>query len=925
MHHETQIRLDAFSRRKSSTDSLASVSSLQLTLPPTLPRHNSAPYNSATTSASHFDKCYNSASNSSSSHYNSATDSSGSSKLSPASALRVSQPQHAHTTAAEAHAAIRKRPKKIALIEDMAPVAEGVQKRLSSSQNYQSPLSQFNTRFQLKRHCSEQQTVRPLRTMTDSASATDVSTNGTAAAAVVECDVEESCSDSELSEGDSSSDASDVDEDCSSSSSSSSIGSSEEDIEELILSLRTNKNTVQLQQQQQQQQQQHHTEQSSDTAITSPAAQADVTAPQQHTAPQKKEIATMVAIPSADPALVNTTVVQHASNSSSSTDDDVSEVTSGERESSFNSTSSSGSSDSRNSSSSTSTEDDCSSSKGSVHGCATVASSPCSTAFPVHDGEQLDAALSFDTDASSSDSDSSSASSSRSQRSSGEHSSTTAANAAAQQFDDDNEVREYRGNPAYAALCVADHLQLYFKEHVFAENGKSSSYTNSLPLLRMTGAVRAARATCGTPTREALRSLFKETVMPYESSSSGNNSSSGSSGSSSSNGSSGATVQQQQQHMKDALTKVVSYRDLSGAAAGTMTGETPALLIITNVCLYIVAASGLGDGQAFSDAPLPTVLACMPTADLDKVVLTFGLQKLRLVFTGVHLQSMPAATKSQRRASLGNTGNSSSSSSSSGSQAVAAVQHKHASASSIVAATVCFEVVVLTRSPTRTHALIAVLEPLVNDVRRSRGLSPMLLENEDNVLLDAVGQLVAARQKLSSSGNVTDNTTAAAAAAAAAANKAADVMLYQLLFQRYPIQRPWVLAPRSLIVTRSELLLCDENHAGQYTVTSDKNETDSSSGSSVTAAGPVQLLHCLARARLSDVIDVSLEPAVAGQLVISLRARGVLQTKRHWLLQCRTASSAEKVVAELKRLSKAARSKGSTLSLVNTALKDFVL
>jgi hypothetical protein len=911
MHYDTQIRLDAFSRRKSSTDSLASVSSLQLTLPPTLPRHNSAPYNSATMSASQFDKCYNSAGNgssSSSSHYNSAVDSS--SKLSPAAALLVSQPQHAHTTAAEAHAAIRKRPKKLALIEDMAPVAEGVPERLSSSQKYQSPLSQFNTRFQLKRHSSEQQTVRPLGTMTDSASGSDVWTNGTAAAAVVECDVEETNSDSD---SDSGSDVSDAEEDCGSDSSSSSVDSSEEDIEELIFSLRTNKYTVQEQQEQQQQQQrQQHTEQTNGSSITSTTVRADVTAPQQHTSAQKT-IANMLAIPSADPALVNTAAVQHAS--STSTDDDVSEVTSGERESSFTSNSSSGSSDSRNSSSSsTSTEDDCGSNKGSVHGCASATSSPCSTAFPVHDGEQLDAALSFDTDASSSDSDSNSASSIRSLRSNDEHSSTAAADAAAaQHYDDDTEVCGYRGNPAYAALCVADHLQLYFREHVFAENSKSSSYTNSLPLLRMTSAVRAARVACGTPTRETLRSLFKETVMPYESSNSSNISSSGTSGSS---GSSGARVQQQQQHMKDALTKVVSYRDLSGAAAGTMSGETPALLIITNVCLYIVAASGLGDGQAFSDAPLPTVLACMPTADLDKVVLTFGLQKLRLVFTSVHLQSMPATTKSQRRASLGNT---SSSSSSNGLQAVVPVQHKHASASSIVAATVCFEVVVLTRSPTRTHALIAVLEPLVNDVRRSRGLSPMLLENEDNVLLDAVSQLVAAKQHMNSSGSVTDTT---AAAAAAAANKAADVMLYQLLFQRYPIQRPWVLAPRSLIVTRSELLLCDENHAGQYTVTADKSETDISR--SVTA-GPVQLLHCLARARLSDVIDVSLEPAVAGQLVISLRARGVLQTKRHWLLQCRTASSAEKIVAELKRLSKAARSKGSTLSLVNTALKDFVL
>jgi hypothetical protein len=916
MHYDTQIRLDAFSRRKSSTDSLASVSSLQLTLPPTLPRHNSAPYNSATMSASQFDKCYNSAGNgssSSSSHYNSAVDSS--SKLSPAAALLVSQPQHAHTTAAEAHAAIRKRPKKLALIEDMAPVAEGVPERLSSSQKYQSPLSQYNTRFQLKRHSSEQQTVRPLGTMTHGASAADVSTStAAAAAAVVECDVEESSSGSESSEGASSSDVSDAEEDCGSDSSSSSVDSSEEDIEELILSLRTNKYTVQEQQQQQQQQQQQRAEQDSDTAITSTAAHADVTASQQHSTAQNK-LAGMVAIPSADPDLLKTTAVQHVS--STSTDDDVSEVTSGERESSFNSSSSSGSNDSRNSSnSSTSTEDDCGSNKGSVRGCASATSSPCSTAFPVHDGEQLDAALSFDTDASSSDSDSNSASSIRSLRSNDEHSSTAAADtAAAQHYDGDTEVCEYRGNPAYAALCVADHLQLYFREHVFAENSKSSSYTNSLPLLRMTSAVRAARVACGTPTRETLRSLFKETVMPYESSNSSNISSTGSS--SSSSGSSGARVQQQQQHMKDALTNVVSYRDLSGAAAGTMTGETPALLIITNVCLYIVAASGLGDGQAFFDAPLPTVLACMPTADLDKVVLTFGLQKLRLVFSSVHLQSMPATTKSQRRASLGNT-SSSSSSSSGGSQAVAAVQHKHASASSIVAATVCFEVVVLTRSPTRTHALIAVLEPLVNDVRRSRGLSPMLLENEDNVLLDAVGQLVAAKQHMNSSGSVTDTT-----AAAAAANKAADVMLYQLLFQRYPVQRPWVLAPRSLIVTRSELLLCDEHHAGQYTAFA-KTETDNSSGSSVTAE-PVQLLHCLARARLSDVIDVSLEPAVAGQLVISLRARGVLQTKRHWLLQCRTASSAEKIVAELKRLSKAARSKGSTLSLVNTALKDFVL
>jgi hypothetical protein len=902
----SQIRLDAFARRKSSTDSLASANSflsLQMALPPTLSRLNTTASNNNSNgtvmSTSHFEQTHNSSNHGDNSHYNSANSSN---KLSPAAALLVSQPQHAHATAAEAHAAIRKRPKKLALIEDMAPVAEGLQNRLSSSQKYQSPLSQFNTRFQLKRHSSEQQTVRQYDTAGVSASATVAGTRGATATAGAgadcDIDIDGSGSDSESSADDSSSDVQVEDEDSSSSSSSS---DSEEDIEELILSLRKNKHTVQ------QQQQQQHTEQTTDAADASTAVH--VAASQQQ--PSTASKAGLIAVASADTDLVNTTAAAQRV-SSSSTDDDVSEVTSGERESSFENSAS----DSRNSSDSTSTEDDCDSNRGSVHGCATAASSPCSTAFPIHDGEQLDAALSFDTDASSStSSDSDSSSCSRSQRSNSDASAAAVDTAAQQQCDDAAEVHEYRGNPAYAALCVADHLQLYFREHVFAENSKSSSYTNSLPLLKMTSHVRAARVACGTPTRETLRSLFKETVMPYESSSS-NSGGSSSSSSSSTSGSSGVRVQQQQ-HMKDALTKVVSYRDLSGAAAGTMTGETPALLIITNVCLYIVAASGLGDGKAFSDAPLPAVLACMPTADLDKVVLTFGLQKLRLVFTSVHLQSMPAA-KAQRRASLGNTSNSSGSSSSgsSGAPAVAAV-HKHASASSIVAATVCFEVVVLTRSPTRTHALIAVLEPLVNDVRRSRGLAPMLLENEDNVLLDAVGQLVAAKQYMSSSSSVTDAT------AAAAANKAADVMLYQLLFQRYPVQRPWVLAPRSLIVTRSELLLCDENHAGQYTVT-DKSETDNSS-SSVTAPEPAQLLHCLARARLSDVIDVALEPAVAGQLVINLRARGVLQTKRHWLLQCRTASSAEKVVGELKRLSTAARSKGSTLSLVNTALKDFVL
>ncbi|KAG5183658.1 hypothetical protein JKP88DRAFT_354560 [Tribonema minus] len=381
-------------------------------------------------------------------------------------------------------------------------------------------------------------------------------------------------------------------------------------------------------------------------------------------------------------------------------------------------------------------------------------------------------------------------------------------------------LQHYYGSPAYAGLLVLDHLQLYFKEHVFGSHA-GAPYLHTM-YHGPPAATASAAADATQPEPESFIALFRDTIVP--------------------GAASGKAA-----HMREVLTRPALRRDANGAPRGNAAGEVPVLVVITSHRVHFVTEDGLAD-QMFAEAPRPTSLVSVLLRDLREAALGLALQKLRLVFE--HVFDAAADTGGSR--------------------------HHHHSESG-TASPFTLQVTVLTRSRSRTHALITALEPAAADARARAGLPALAVTNEDAPVMEVLAPLTGGRESA--------------------------LALYQLVLQRWPL-RPWVAAPRSLLATASELVLCDESH-------------DSS-------ASDLQPF-VVDRGRLADVTSVELLSRRGGgclQFSVKLRAQGVLQSKRQWVLQCRTSSDADRVVAELRRLSKAQRDgKG----VVATALSDLLL
>eukprot|EP00611_Tribonema_gayanum_P006530 TRINITY_DN157_c0_g2_i1.p1 TRINITY_DN157_c0_g2~~TRINITY_DN157_c0_g2_i1.p1 ORF type:complete len:817 (-),score=244.45 TRINITY_DN157_c0_g2_i1:57-2507(-) len=227
--------------------------------------------------------------------------------------------------------------------------------------------------------------------------------------------------------------------------------------------------------------------------------------------------------------------------------------------------------------------------------------------------------------------------------------------------------QHYYGSPAYAGLLVLDHLQLYFKEHVFGSHA-GAPYLHTM-YHGPPAASASAAADAAQPEPESFIALFRDTIVP--------------------GAASGKAA-----HMREVLTRPALRRDANGAPRGNAAGEVPVLVVITSHRVHFVTEDGLAE-QTFAEAPRPTSLVSVLLRDLREAALGLALQKLRLVFE--HVFDVAADT--------GGSGH-----------------HHHSESGSVSPFTL--EVTVLTRSRSRTHALITALEPAAADARvRARPVS----------------------------------------------------------------------------------------------------------------------------------------------------------------------------------------------------------
>jgi hypothetical protein len=204
------------------------------------------------------------------------------------------------------------------------------------------------------------------------------------------------------------------------------------------------------------------------------------------------------------------------------------------------------------------------------------------------------------------------------------------------------------------------------------------------------------------------------------------------------------------------------------------------------------------------------------------------------------------------------------------------------------------DLVILTRDRSRTSALVQFLEPLGSDIRTKRGMGPVAVHSEDEAMLAALEASLGLN-----------------------ADEDEEILSYSLVLQRWEM-RPWVLAPRALILTNLRAFLCDEDWFSQQ-VSEDAypdGRDDENSGqlmapvwTSTTAESARRLrsweyvarISQLDRTLLADLRRIKTGPS-ATQFELLLPPTSFLGEARVWQLQCRTEVGAEKLRSDLERL-----------------------
>ncbi|CAM9208838.1 unnamed protein product [Chrysoparadoxa australica] len=233
--------------------------------------------------------------------------------------------------------------------------------------------------------------------------------------------------------------------------------------------------------------------------------------------------------------------------------------------------------------------------------------------------------------------------------------------------------------------------------------------------------------------------------------------------------------------------------------------------------------------------------------------------------------------------------------------------------------------VVMTRSRSRSYTLLSLLESLANKARGAR-TPPVAIENEDAALLERIGRLP-------------DQGHTAA------------VLSYSCLFQKWPL-RPWVLAPRTLVVTTERVWLLDEDHGelwgllnptpqAQLAATAAASQGGAMMStpprarrgsrpspvmSPIFTVGPADQedkggdgadkqhvaasFHCLDSSPVSDLVEVKVGIEQPAQFTVVFRSGGVMGgwRRKEWSLQSRTRGGAEKTVEQLRAVAGGAAS-----------------
>lgn len=275
------------------------------------------------------------------------------------------------------------------------------------------------------------------------------------------------------------------------------------------------------------------------------------------------------------------------------------------------------------------------------------------------------------------------------------------------------------------------------------------------------------------------------------------------------------------------------------------------LLCISNVAVYLIPdfdnainrgrfPSPIASGATFKDAYWPHAYCRHPLKYLRKISFNgYGFQRLALHF------KLPAL------------------------RAEMLLQPDNAIMSNFD-----YSYVIFTRDQKRTIQLLQMIQQAAKGVSPNETLdstlqpSSIIVENDDNCLLDAIGRALGRSQ-------FTDG-----------------ILHYQILYQIWP-DNSISGARRCIVLTENELFLFHETYAGDFSSGTFEFDT-----STTTACGDVSM-RTIASTELQDICTVSISRENPREVYISVKSQSRLMKPSNWYLLCQDHINAERLTNDV--------------------------
>lgn len=318
--------------------------------------------------------------------------------------------------------------------------------------------------------------------------------------------------------------------------------------------------------------------------------------------------------------------------------------------------------------------------------------------------------------------------------------------------DDGRGGYKYVGDPEYKSLSVMDNLELYFREQVFGPDRPSGEQPfikdpKAAPFSSSPYANRDDVVFVRAPQyQERFIVLFSEQVIDVTAEAKVNHSHHTDSGATESSGGVGFMRQRSASSAAQPQNEYVAP-------------EIKAILVLTDLNVYLVKQDSFTPDQLFSDAPIPELIRVHPIYSLSNCTIYFGFQRCVLGF----FDSTKLEMKNSKNTAI--TFNDD-----------PTVPH------------IVQQYMIVTRDKAHTYPIITRLPQIANAIRSNLKPIPLFnvkIENKDAQLLEHVMKYISTMG--------TDN----------------DIVHYQMVYQVWRT-RPGVRIPRTIILTQSLILLCSE-------------------------------------------------------------------------------------------------------------------